>query len=657
MKEVMSYPFVEISSLAKKESWRKEVNRPIYHLHKWWAQRLGSVFRANVIHSFSASDLNEWDAFYQNHDYGKIILDPFMGSGTTLGEALKLGCNTIGCDINPVSSFLVENELTNVDIHKLEETFQELNQSVGTIIRSYHQTLDNNGHSMDVLYYFWVMLVTTPKGEELPLFKNYIVSKNAYPQKKPEIQVFCPQCGSVFPSVYQCHQVNCPQCGNTYDPWIGTVVGNKVFDSNGEPYRIASLMDPKSPPKERMYALLAVDSDGNKHYLPIKKFDLELYSKAEEELNHLDLPRPLGSISSGINADQPKKYGYLNWSDLYNSRELLSLGLLLKGILSIEDAVIRNQFMCLFDGVAEFNNRFCSYKGEGTGAIRPIFSNHILKPERMSVENSVWGFAKSSGCFSSLFASRLLKAKKYLNEPFEIQLNDTRKVVCSKRISPYLAHSFDDGINCQKQWALVLNGDSGSLPIPDQTVDAIITDPPYFDFVNYSELSDFFYSWLKSAYPDSILFSEDNSRREGEVQQSDFHAFSLLLSNVFAEGKRVLKDDGLLMFSFHHSRLEGWIAIRDAIKKSGFFVSEVWPVYAELSAATPKSAAKEPISVDMLIVCRKSEYGHVQASNLTLEEAIRKLTDAGIHLSKSDLFVIESGFSLLSDTMPELLNI
>lgn len=96
----MTYPYIEISRLAKKESWRKEVNRPIYHLHKWWAQRLGSVFRANIIHAIEPSN-DEWSSFYQKHSYTATVLDPFMGSGTTLGEALKVGCNVIGCDINP----------------------------------------------------------------------------------------------------------------------------------------------------------------------------------------------------------------------------------------------------------------------------------------------------------------------------------------------------------------------------------------------------------------------------------------------------------------------------------------------------------------------------------------------------------------------------
>src|ERR1035437_2139230 len=104
----LGFPSVEVSLVAEQESWRKEINRPVYHMHKWWAIRLGSVFRAVTLAALSPPDARIWDAFYDHHLLsGKIVLDPFMGSGTTLGEAIKLGAKAIGCDINPISTFRV----------------------------------------------------------------------------------------------------------------------------------------------------------------------------------------------------------------------------------------------------------------------------------------------------------------------------------------------------------------------------------------------------------------------------------------------------------------------------------------------------------------------------------------------------------------------
>ena len=150
------FPIVEISQIAEQESWRKEINRPIYHIHKWWATRLGSVFRAITLAALSRPKTNIWESFYEQHQLtGKVVLDPFMGSGTTLGEALKLGAKVIGCDINPVSSFLVRQAFTRVTEAKLRDVFARLEIEVAPEIRRYYQTCDpQSGKYIPVLYFF-----------------------------------------------------------------------------------------------------------------------------------------------------------------------------------------------------------------------------------------------------------------------------------------------------------------------------------------------------------------------------------------------------------------------------------------------------------------------------------------------------------------------
>src|SRR5262245_3158916 len=99
-----SFPSVDLGRVATLESWRKEIHRPIYHVHKWWATRLGSVFRGIVLGGLLDGENDLWERFFVANEFpDAVVLDPFMGSGTTLGEALKLGCRVVGCDINPVS--------------------------------------------------------------------------------------------------------------------------------------------------------------------------------------------------------------------------------------------------------------------------------------------------------------------------------------------------------------------------------------------------------------------------------------------------------------------------------------------------------------------------------------------------------------------------
>lgn len=657
------FPIVEVSQVAEHESWRKEVNRPLYHIHKWWATRLGSVFRAITLAALSPKGTPVWEAFYQRQYLaGKVVLDPFMGSGTTLGEALKLGAKAVGCDINPVSTFLVRQALARVPEADLRASFNHLERTVAPEIRRYYQTEDpQTGEMIPVLYFFWVKLVTTPGGETVPLFDRYVFAQDAYPKKKPKAQIVCPECWEVTEDRYDTTSLTCPQCKATFNPQDGRASGQQVTTPTGK-YRIKDLL-PKTgaPLGHRMYAMMALRPTGEKIYLKARPEDQELYHEAEARLATEELPLPTLAVRPGHNTNQARGYNYLHWRDFFNARQLLCHGLLLKEILHLEDPAIQEQMLCLFSSNLEFNNLFCSFKGEGTGAVRHMFSNHILKPERTPLENSVWGTEKSSGTFLSLFESRLIRAKRYLDEPFEIAMDASlfgnsskaSKITCSDPINvPHLT-SWEE-LSAAKKGTLILSGDSSRLPLPDASVDAVITDPPYFDFVHYSELSDFFFAWLSPALKNRYAwFDRDDSSDAGEVQHKDPRTFARQLSYAFTECGRVLKDEGVLAFSFHHSREEGWAAIYEAVTGAGFQVVAAHPVHAELRGSSPKNATKNPISLDAILVCCKSTQTKARAVDLddivqTTQHLAGKLLGAGMGISNADRFVIAASQTLIS---------
>lgn len=650
------FPIVEVSEVAEQESWRKEINRPVYHIHKWWATRLGSVFRAIVLAALSPPGVNTWQAFYERHRLsGKVVLDPFMGSGTTLGEALKLGAKAIGCDINPVSSFLVRQAFTRVPEATLRAAFARLENEVAPKIRHYYRTCDPlTSEAVPVLYFFWAKILDTPDGDTVPLMSRYVFAQDAYPKKKPRAQIVCPECWGLIEDRYDATALACPHCAHAFNPQKGSAAGQYVTTKAGNRYRIKELLPADgTPPPHRLYAMLALRPNGEKVYLPALAADQALFGEAEARLRREILPLPTLTVRPGHNTDQARGYNYSHWRDFFNPRQLLCLGMLLQAIVKIEDEAVQEQMLCLFSSTLEFNNLFCSYKGEGTGAVRHMFSNHILKPERTPLENSVWGTDKSSGTFSTLFESRLLRAKRYLDEPFEVGFDRdllgnrvrSNKVFASAPIDVPCVASWHDLAN-SANGVLILNGDSARLPLPSGSVDAVVTDPPYFDFVHYSELSDFFFAWLapvlKDRYP---WFNKADSSDSGEVQQKDPRAFARQLAHVLAESRRVLKEDGVLAFSFHHSRAEGWAAIYEAVANAGLFVVAAHPVHAELRAASPKSATKDPISLDAILVCRKRPC--TAERPFDVDDVIRhvkaqaqKLESAGLRISGADRFVI-----------------
>ncbi len=653
--ESQEFPFEFISAVAERESWRKEIYRPIYHVHKWWAKRLGSVFRGILLGAVIQDNKNFERAFYSSHEFSDIsIFDPFMGSGTTIGEAHKLGMTALGRDINPVACESVHVALNPLNRQRLNSAFHQISSSSGQQIRELYKTKDENGNPCEVLYYFWVKQTKCPDcNSNVDLFSSYVFAKNAYPKKKPEVQVFCSTCGDIFQALYHQNQVTCNSCQTSFNPKRGQAKGSKAScRSCGHVFSIVeSIQATVNPPTHRLYAKLILSPQGIKKYLPATEADYEAYIACTQQLETEEsqglIRLPNATLFDGYNTRQAMGYNYHSWRDFFNARQLLALGWLHRSIMELPENAERDALLLLFSGTLEFNNLFASYKGEGTGAVRHMFSHHILKPERMPIEANVWGTSKSSGSFSGLFRVRLLRALDYREAPFEVGLNSRKKVFDVAK--PMGTQPLAKWGEVEPGTIALSCGDSANSALPNNSIDLVVTDPPFFDNVHYSELADFFYAW-QLLYPHGFIYEDlSTTRQNGEVQDVDSDQFSLKLQSVFKECSRVLKDDGLLVFTYHHSRSDGWLALAKAVYGAQFSVVQAYPVRAELAVATPKSQAKEPILIDAIIVCRKR--GNDTRKRQNPKEAVKiaiavatnqfkRLVSTGYKPTEGDKFVI-----------------
>ena len=206
-----SFPFEAISDIAEMESWRKEINRPLSHIHKWWAQRLGTVFRAVVLSALAPKGSDVLNLFYSRTQIlNAVVFDPFMGSGTTITETVKLGARAVGRDINPVAYFLVRNALAIHDRDGVFETFHAIERDVAPKLLSFYEAQLPDGQLVPVLYYFWVMTVPCPQCQtSVDLFSSYVFAKHAYPQKFPEARAVCPYCGEVNKLRFDATEASC----------------------------------------------------------------------------------------------------------------------------------------------------------------------------------------------------------------------------------------------------------------------------------------------------------------------------------------------------------------------------------------------------------------------------------------------------------------
>jgi putative DNA methylase len=653
--ETDSFPFDFISRLAARESWRKEVHRPIYHIHKWWATRLGSVFRGIILGAALPEGCDFAAEFYKTHRLsGLKVFDPFMGSGTTIGEAHKLGLTALGRDINPIAVESVRTALGPMNRAALETAFEELSKGVGERIRSLYRAKDYAGRACDVLYHFWVMQVPCVQCQRpVDLFPTWVIAANAYPSRKPETQVLCPSCGEIFPGRHGQESATCGSCGFNFNPERGSAKGSKAICRwCHEGFTILDAVGSlESRPDFRLYGKLVLTRDGRKEYLRATTADCEAYrdctSQLQTESERGNLALPTLSLDDGYNTRQALSYKFKTWRDFFNDRQLLAISWLQKAIRNIGDIPTRQALLTLLSGTLEFNNLFASYKGEGTGAVRHMFSHHILKPERTPIEANLWGTSKSSGSLSTLFRSRLLKAIEYRLNPTEVNGLNGNGRLCAPPFSGHIEEGWPDDA-CVPERAIYLScGDSANSSLPSGSIDLIVTDPPFFDNVHYSELADFFYAWQqlpRAAGTDPPM----TTRSSAEVQDGDAERFAKKLKDVLQECAHVLKDTGLLAFTYHHSREEGWKALAEAVLGAGFVVVNSQPVKAEMSVATPKAQAKEPIQLDIILVCRKRSYlsPAPPSSEEAIEAAKRKmdrLHAAGFTLSRNDQKVVLFG--------------
>lgn len=627
--ESEEFSFEFLSAVAKKESWRKEIYRPVYHVHKWWAKRLGSIFRGLLLGGVlpEACDLEE--AFYQDHTFpDTVVFDAFMGSGTTVGEAHKLGMTALGRDINPVACEAVRVALSPLRLKHLTQAYQRVSAAVEERIRTLYRGVDEAGEPYETLYFFWVKCVDCPTcAAEVRLFKSYVFAKHAYPKKKPAVQVVCPACHSIFESHYKTQQVTCPCCAHRFNQTKGPARGSKATCRAGHTFSIAQAVRAEDgPPRHHLYAKLVLRPNGDKQYVAASEADYQAYAACEHQLDQAlrndQIRLPRGRLENGYNTRQAIGYNYTHWHHFFNARQLLALAWLHEAIAELPTGRARDALLLLFSGTLEFNNMFASYKGEGTGAVRHMFSHHVLRPELMPIEANVWGTPKSSGAFSGLYKRRLVRALAYRQRPFEVGIGKQKKVygIASPMGRKPLAAWGDlapgsVSVSC---------GDSADSGLPANSVDVVVTDPPFFDNVHYSELADFFYAW-QALHPRGFITSRTTTRKAAEVQDSDTTRFAEKLQAVFTECARILKPEGLLLFSYHHARTEGWESLAQAIWGAGFFVTQTHPVYAELSASTPKSKAKEPILIDAIIVCRKA--ADTANSCLDLTQAVSEAVD------------------------------
>jgi putative DNA methylase len=605
-----------VAGLALREKQIQQNYRPIIAVHKWFARRPGALFRALTLAEFGEGSLQ--DLYFVANDFpGRMVADPFMGGGTPLLEANRVGCDVAGFDINPMASWIVREEIEHLNLKDYQEAADHLLGNLASDIGQFYTTDCPIYGDIDVpvKYFLWVKIIDCQDcGSPVDLFPGYLVSEDS---RHPLNVLICPCCGELNEVADRSAPGACTECDTTLA--LDGPAGRGRC-SCGRCGHVNQYPRPEAGPlRHRLFAI--------EYFNPLRKaghkgrFFKKPDSKDLARLNLVDerwaktRPRfvPDQEILPGDETDRLRKWGYSYYRQMFNHRQLLGLELSARSIHSVKDTRVRHALATNLSDLLRYQNLLCRYD---TWALKSldIFSVHGFPIGLVQCESNLLGIVNGggtnvgSGGWTNI-VEKYAKAKRYCVEPFEMHRVGTQNVQV-----PIIGEWIGEKRNGSRQRVVGIHcQDSTIAEIPPQSIDAVFTDPPYFGNVQYGELMDFCYVWLRRIVgKDAEGFDRPSTRAEAELTGNvtrgrGIEHFTDGLSRVYSRMAESLKPGAPLAFTYHHNKIEAYFAVGVAILDSGLTCSASLPCPAEMGGSIHIHGTASSI-VDTVFVCRSSGW-------------------------------------------------
>lgn len=451
-------------------------------------------------------------------------------------------------------------------------------------------------------------------------------------KKVPLAVLLCPHCYAVWQYRGTLPEdVSCPACKKDYSPNKGNVTekGSFVCQSCGTKDKIINSI--RKLPQEQLlptrpYAVegycpecagegdkkdlfhntvktkklshsCMINKNNGKFFKRITPSDLKRYQDAEErwEKEREILPYPKSVIPDGQETHRLLEYHYIYWHQMFNPRQLLCLSTLLKAIGEEEDQVMKEMLLSGYFTTLESNNvftrhRFDADKTEG------VFARHDFQPKATFAEGNVWGVSYGKCNFLKCI-NKAIEGKVFCYRPYDRKISENK--IISENRNEIIEANNDSKIFCGNS----RNAIEGKFSV-------VITDPPYAGNVNYSELADFFYVWLRlllsKTYPH---FSPELTPKVEEIVENPTRGKTVQdyeegLTSVWKKCSEYINDDGLMVFTFHHAEGSAWESLLESVCNAGFLIEAVYPIHGE-SESSLHLMDKQAISYDLIHVCKK----------------------------------------------------
>jgi putative DNA methylase len=593
-------------AMARLESYNKHLYRPNTYLHKWWARRCGSTFR--LILKSLVADPRRRDYYSPGGLEGRVILDPMMGGGTTLHEAIRLGASVIGADIDPIPILQARAALSALPFEQLEEAFDRFYSSLrDSVSPSFATSCPTCQAPTEIQFTLYGACRACRCGPRL-IVDSTILRHDA----GGAAARICPRCRALFTGEQPC---GCP-AGEDGPPLV----------EKGAPSCAACGADYTEDLRRPYYARfqpVATVGRCPRHgtfFAAPSTSDLEAIRQADARRAELGFDPRDFRVPAGPKSSDLLRRGIASYLDLFSSRQLLALRRAIDLLPSFEP-LVRLNLALLVSTSLEFNCMLCGYKGgdrRRPGAIRHVFSHHAYSFPYTALENNPLYPAKTSGTLLALFHTRIRRARRWAQRPVErfISSAPTRPLshhplsrvpallpspaVAGTRHTPIppdpqtprqtpVPGELDAGTEVRHLAGLrsgprrfmLVQGSAAGLDLPSGSVDHVVTDPPYCDSVQYSDLARFFHAWLRHLLPGAAEWEVDLGEAAVDPQSNGDGQYARILAAIFRECHRVLKESGRLVFTFHHWQPRGWAALTQALQQGGFVLVDRHVVHAE----------------------------------------------------------------------------
>jgi len=329
------------------------------------------------------------------------------------------------------------------------------------------------------------------------------------------------------------------------------------------------------------------------------------YQQAEAmwEKHRESLPHPKSEIPSGQETDRLREHHYHFWHQMFGERQLLALSTLLAGIRREEAPVLRDLLLCAFSNTLEANNSFTrnipSRRTPGGTAPAGLFARHDYQPKATFCEQNVWGTVSGNNTYISRIQA-LREGVAYASAPYDGDFDEEGHHGKRLGLDPLLGNPLPR----------LIAGDSREAVPRCEAVDIVVTDPPYADNVNYAELADFFYVWLRLVLScEDPRFAPEYCAKANEIVENrnrglDTHDFEKGLTEVLTRSAEKVGDNGMVVFTFHHAEGSSWESVLNSVCSAGMCIEAIYPVHSERDASLHLQD-KEAIAYDLIHVCRK----------------------------------------------------